>query len=174
MLRLGEKLLASDGAYWDFYSRESVIALVDTANREVSSLRRIPSAPSAAASNNKDTASENRRPLPIALVIGCARSGTSILGEAIAAHPGVKYIFEPHPVWDQAGPGENESHRLTASHASPSLIEDIRSWFAREKGGVQWLVEKGHVIEFSDGRMAVPSTAVARVQMARPKGKSRR
>ncbi len=58
MLRLGEKLLASDGAYWDFYSRESVIALVDTANREVSPLRRIPSAPSAAASNNKDTASE--------------------------------------------------------------------------------------------------------------------
>jgi hypothetical protein len=35
---------------------------------------------------------------------------------------------------------------------------------------VQWLVEKGHVIEFSDGRMAVPATAVARVQMARPKG----
>jgi hypothetical protein len=38
------------------------------------------------------------------------------------------------------------------------------------KRQVQWLVEKGHVIEFSDGRMAVPATAVARVQMARPKG----
>jgi len=42
------------------------------------------------------------------------------------------------------------------------------------KRQVQWLVEKGHVIEFSDGRMAVPATAVARVQMARPKGKGRR
>lgn len=42
------------------------------------------------------------------------------------------------------------------------------------KRQVQWLVEKGHVIEFSDGRMAVPATAVARVQMARPKGKNRR
>lgn len=37
---------------------------------------------------------------------------------------------------------------------------------------LQWLVEKGHVIEFSDGRMAVPASAVARVQMARPKGRS--
>jgi hypothetical protein len=142
MLRLGEKLLASDGAYWDFYSRESVIALMDTASREVSTLSRTSSAPSAAASNNKDTASGNRRPLPIALVIGCARSGTSILGEAIAAHPEVKYIFEPHHVWDQAGPGENESHRLTESHASPSLIEGFRSWFAGKKGGAQLLVDK--------------------------------
>ena len=36
---------------------------------------------------------------------------------------------------------------------------------------LQWLVEQGHVIEFSDGRMAVPASAVARVQMARPKGR---
>ena len=142
MLRLGQKLLASDGAYWDFYCRESVIALLDTVSREAGTLSGISSAPSASPSNNNDMASGNRQTLPIALVIGCARSGTSILGEAIAAHPGVKYIFEPHSVWDQAGPGENESHRLTASHASPSLIEGIRSWFAREKGGAQWLVEK--------------------------------
>ena len=39
---------------------------------------------------------------------------------------------------------------------------------------LQWLVEKGHVIEFSDGRLAVPTAAVARVQIARPKGKSRK
>jgi hypothetical protein len=34
------------------------------------------------------------------------------------------------------------------------------------KAQLKWLVEKGHVIEFSDGRMAVPSVAVSRVQMA--------
>lgn len=39
---------------------------------------------------------------------------------------------------------------------------------------LQWLVEKGHVIEFSDGRMAVPATAVARVQVACHEGRSRR
>jgi len=42
------------------------------------------------------------------------------------------------------------------------------------KRQMQWLVEKGHVIEFSDGRMAVPTAAVARVQMARPKGRNRK
>ena len=42
------------------------------------------------------------------------------------------------------------------------------------KRQLQWLVEKGHVIEFSDGRMAVPTAAVARVQMARPKGRNRK
>jgi hypothetical protein len=35
---------------------------------------------------------------------------------------------------------------------------------------LRWLVEKGHVIEFSDGRLAVPSTAVSRVQMAHTHG----
>ena len=42
------------------------------------------------------------------------------------------------------------------------------------KRQLQWLVEKGHVIEFSDGRMAVPASAVARVQMARSKGHGRK
>lgn len=45
---------------------------------------------------------------------------------------------------------------------------------AELKRQLQWLVEKGHVIEFSDGRMAVPATAIARVQVARPQGRPRR
>ena len=35
---------------------------------------------------------------------------------------------------------------------------------------LRWLVEKGHVIEFWDGRLAVPRDTVARVQTARPHG----
>lgn len=35
---------------------------------------------------------------------------------------------------------------------------------------LRWLVEKGHVIEFWDGRLAVPRDTVARVQPARPHG----
>lgn len=42
------------------------------------------------------------------------------------------------------------------------------------KRQLQWLIEKGHVIEFSDGRMAVPAAAIARVQMARSQGRNRR
>ena len=49
----------------------------------------------------------------IALIIGCARSGTSILGELVSAHPDVKYIFEAHPIWELAALGENDSHRLS-------------------------------------------------------------
>jgi len=39
---------------------------------------------------------------------------------------------------------------------------------------LRWLVEKGHVIEFWDGRLAVPHDTVARVQPARPHGHSHR
>lgn len=53
----------------------------------------------------------------------------------------------------------------------PAVVNPRESELKRQ---VQWLVEKGHVIEFSDGRMAVPATAVARIQMARTKSKGRR
>lgn len=39
---------------------------------------------------------------------------------------------------------------------------------------LRWLVERGHVIEFADGRMAVPATAVERVQLAHHSGAERR
>ena len=39
---------------------------------------------------------------------------------------------------------------------------------------LRWLVEKGHVIEFWDGRLAVPHDTVARVQPARPHGHGHR
>ncbi len=61
-----------------------------------------------------------------------------------------------------------------AVEVAPPVAPVTDSRESEFKRQVQWLVEKGHVIEFSDGRMAVPATAVARVQMARPKGKGRR
>ena len=47
---------------------------------------------------------------------------------------------------------------------SPEVLE------ARNQ--LRWLVDKGHVIEFSDGRLAVPVNAISRVQHAK-KGKAR-
>lgn len=78
----------------------------------------------------------------IAFIIGCARSGTSILGELIAAHPEVRYIFEAHEIWEQAGPGENDSHRLTAEHATPEVRKRIRAWFQAQQGTASLIVEK--------------------------------
>jgi len=78
----------------------------------------------------------------IALILGCARSGTSILGELIAAHPNVKYKHEAHEVWNKAGLGENESHRLTAQHATPEVKRQIRRRFEKEQGEALLFVEK--------------------------------
>lgn len=78
----------------------------------------------------------------IALVMGCARSGTSILGELIASHPAVKYKHEAHAVWDKAGLGENASHRLTEQHATPEVKRLIRKKFAEEQGEAALFVEK--------------------------------
>lgn len=56
----------------------------------------------------------------LAFVVGCARSGTSILGEALAAHPGVEYLFELSPMWSELIE-DREDHRLEAADAAPDL-----------------------------------------------------
>jgi Sulfotransferase family len=84
----------------------------------------------------------NNDELKVALVIGCARSGTSILGELLASHPDIKYVFEAHDVWDMAGTGVNNSHRLVAAHATPEVRDKIRSWFKKQQGSAGIIVEK--------------------------------
>ncbi len=64
-----------------------------------------------------------------AFIVGCARSGTSILGEAIAAHPRVTYLYEASPMWDAACPVRPD-HRLERADASPELRERMRAELA--------------------------------------------
>ena len=78
----------------------------------------------------------------LALIFGCARSGTSILGEVFAASEEVSYVFEASYVWERAGLGENDSHRLTELHARPEIAESIRSWFPRTAERTPLVVEK--------------------------------
>lgn len=75
-------------------------------------------------------------------VVGCARSGTSILGELIASHPDVKYIFEAHSTWEMGGLGVNDSHRLTGEHATDEVTSKIHKWFQEQAGNERFLVEK--------------------------------
>jgi hypothetical protein len=82
------------------------------------------------------------RPLPVAFVIGCARSGTSILGELIASHPDVQYVFEAHDVWESVGTGPGGSHRLTADDATPAVRDRLRGWVRERLGGRRLFVEK--------------------------------
>ena len=82
-----------------------------------------------------------------AFIVGVARSGTSILGELIAAHPAVDYLFEAQR-WELGGPSINASHRLTAEHATPQVTESIRGWFDQHEKPGRLLLEKNprHVL----------------------------
>jgi len=70
-------------------------------------------------------------PRPVFL-IGCARSGTSILGEALASHPDVAYLFEASYIWNSVVPGKSD-HRLTAVDATADVASQVYSALAEEK-----------------------------------------
>lgn len=80
----------------------------------------------------------------IALIIGCARSGTSILGELIAAHPDVFYLFEAQRVWELGPQAADGSHRRTAADAIPEIADKIRTLVSvlTKKSGKPLVVEK--------------------------------
>ncbi|MCH7576022.1 MAG: sulfotransferase [Candidatus Marinimicrobia bacterium] len=82
------------------------------------------------------------QPLRNAFIVGVARSGSSILGELIAAHPQVDYLFEVHQIWEVGGAGINASHRLTAEHATPQVAKAIQTWFAERQTPDRLLLEK--------------------------------
>ncbi len=65
----------------------------------------------------------------IAFIIGCARSGTSIVGELLGAHEDVLYVFEAHNVWEIAPPPPDGSHRLLSKDATPTIRGAIRKVF---------------------------------------------
>jgi LPS sulfotransferase NodH len=80
---------------------------------------------------------------PVAFVLGCARSGTSILGELLDAHPQVNYLFEANKIWERAGTAANGSHRLTAGQATARVCREIRREFCRQRRtGAALVVEK--------------------------------
>jgi hypothetical protein len=90
-----------------------------------------------------------RRIGPTAFVVGCARSGTSILGEALAAHPAVAYLFEASPLWNSVVP-EKPDHRLVAADVSPEIAVRVYETLAAQKEELHGdiLVEKNpkHVL----------------------------
>jgi len=77
-----------------------------------------------------------------AFIVGCARSGTSIVGELVASHPAVDYVFEAHSAWELAGDGVNGSHRLLAAHATEPVRLAVRRSLAARGTGRPWLIEK--------------------------------
>lgn len=82
-------------------------------------------------------------------LIGCARSGTSILGEAIAAHPRVAYLFEASAIWNTLVP-ERPDHRLTEADATTRVARAIDAALEKARRDLRGdvLIEKNpkHVI----------------------------
>lgn len=84
-----------------------------------------------------------------AFIVGCARSGTSILGEAIAAHPDVAYLFEASVIWNALQP-DRVDDRLTATDLTPEIADAARRALAQAGAGMSGhrLLEKNpkHVL----------------------------
>ena len=82
-----------------------------------------------------------RHPRPI-FIIGSPRSGTTLLGKLLAAHPDLAYAEEPRLVWRQGNDGRSDY--LRPEHARPGVVRGIHDTFDRlvERGGKTRLLEK--------------------------------
>jgi hypothetical protein len=67
-------------------------------------------------------------PLPrrLVFVIGCGRSGTTLLGDMLAQHPQVVYVFEPYHLWTAVDPRTDASDFYRGS-AGRCLLGDADS-----------------------------------------------
>lgn len=63
------------------------------------------------------------------IIIGAARSGTTLLGELLARHPDVAYWVEPKYIWRYRNPTA-PTDRRDAKEATPQVKRYIRSTFA--------------------------------------------
>jgi len=91
-------------------------------------------------------------------VVGCGRSGTTLVGELLAVHPDVVYLNEPRSLWAvdprtkvwRPGPGQIV---LTAADLTPALAGALRERFteAVTAAGRRRLVEKTPINAFRIG-----------------------
>lgn len=101
----------------------------------------------------------------VALIVGCARSGTSILGELVASHPDVTYIFEAHHFWESLGTGVDGSHRLEAAHATPDVQARVRDWFRAQGAPGRMIAEKTprNILRIPFLRAALPEARIIHI-----------
>ena len=83
--------------------------------------------------------------MDITFVVGCARSGTSIFGELIRAHPNVMYVYE-EPIWRKLA--ETDHHAVTVDDIAKPKRGKLRKWFKMYKRKGKVVVEKNprHIV----------------------------
>ncbi len=70
-------------------------------------------------------------------VIGLPRSGTTLLGRALAGLPGAVYHEEPNPMWRFRNFRRLGHEQFTAADATPEVRRYIRSVLASEEQGLE-------------------------------------
>jgi hypothetical protein len=84
-------------------------------------------------------------------VLGCGRSGTTVLGRALALNPAVRYLNEPVHLWAAVSPLTDETNRyhrgearciLTGAHVNNELRARFSRLFLAAGGSSRLLVEK--------------------------------
>jgi len=84
-------------------------------------------------------------------ILGCGRSGTTMLGDLLRIHPEVAYLFEPFALWAAVDARTDVTH--VYSDAAVGIVLDERDWtassqsrfdrlFASAAGGKPQLIEK--------------------------------
>ena len=105
-------------------------------------------------------------------ILGCGRSGTTALGEALAAHPSVRYLNEPRGIW-RIDPrtdiwSDNERARLVLTDDDLSLFRALRLRAAFAKAGHGgWLVEKLPIDNFRVGYLVALDPDASFVHLVR-------
>ncbi len=74
----------------------------------------------------------------VAFITGCPRSGTSILGQVVGAHPDIEYLFELLR-WGTSPFG---GHRLDARHATPLIAARLQHEVEKLRQGKRVVLEK--------------------------------
>ena len=99
--------------------------------------------------------------MTIAFITGCPRSGTSILGQVIGAHPDVEYLYETLR-WKAWPPGD---HRLTAEQAMSISAMSLRHELEQERRGKQVIVEKNprHIVQIPFVRAIWPDCKIIHI-----------
>ena len=63
--------------------------------------------------------------LPVRFIVGCGRSGTTVLGQVVSMNPSVNYLREPYHLWQTI----DTRMDVTGLHSSP---EDSKLFFGRD------------------------------------------
>lgn len=107
-------------------------------------------------------------------IIGCGRSGTSLLGEFFAAHPAVRYLYEPYDLWAAIEPAADFLQKYSRGEHHCLLDSDIVTAAAMDRfrrlmsvpGGLV-LVEKSPINTLRIGYLDAVAPGARFVHIAR-------